>query len=294
MRRQPQRMSQREKRTSSVLPAILAVGAIARAHQRCAKRRPFVGPFPAVRQRQRVTEFMADAADKNRVVAPQRDVPVLPVVHMRRLLRQPVEIQNRRIHLPRRAAAIRAARVVRAVLRNRPLLRVPIRHVAKNHNRLLRHIDARLLQHRRALRPNLLTALRLIVRIRPRPAHHVNIQQPVRHHIQPDGPRPKAHPLHLLRIKAPDISEDFRQPFAIKRRRLAVIRRPKNDMQLAVRALRVLRLPAIQNRPRRRHLRPDLRPRRRPRIIPRRLRKSRCGEKQSCGDGKKNRCFHKK
>ena len=56
-----------------------------------------------MRKTQRMTEFVGNATDKNRVVFPQRYVSVLPVVNLVAGVFQVRGIQNGGVQLPRRA-----------------------------------------------------------------------------------------------------------------------------------------------------------------------------------------------
>ena len=132
-----------------------------------------------MRQTQRVADFMGDAADENRVVSPERNAPVLAVLDVPGVVRQPVEIQNRRVHLPCSAALDRAACVIRTVLADDAFLGVPVRHVAKDHNGFFRRIEARLAQGGDTFAADVAAAFSVIVRIRILAAHKVNADEAI-------------------------------------------------------------------------------------------------------------------
>ena len=253
MRRQLQRMGKCQERPASLAAQFLAVGAIAAAHQRRAPHFPRGCALTAVRQTQRVPQFMTHAAHEDAVVAPHADEPVLPVRQPLRLLPQQIRIQERRVHLPRRAAPAVPARIIRTVMTHRPLVRVPVGQIAEDHHRLAVGIHARFLQHAHTIAPDFLPVRTIgfaAFRRLQSPLRHRQPQQAVRIHLQPDAPLAESPRRHLPRVEGLNVPHHPSESLAIGRLRLAVRRRPVDHAHHAPARHRILLLPSLQHPPR--------------------------------------------
>ena len=112
----------------------------------------------------------------------------------------------------------------------------------------------------------------------------MDAQEPVRSFLKAKAARTEADARHFACVKTLDVGEDFRQPLAVQRRGFAISGRPIDDVQFALRARGILRLPAVENRAGRGHFRRDLSARGRTGIAGGRLLRWRVGEEQ--GEGK--------
>ena len=179
MRRQLQRMRQRKKRTAPFATQFIAIGAIATAHECRAPHRSGGSALLAVRQPQRMPKLMTHTTDEDAVILPQRNAAILSILQHLILHGEQVCIQQRRVHLPRRATAAGAAGVVGAVMPHRARPCIPVCQIAKDDDRFLLSINARPTQRLQAIllnvAPILWIGLAAFRRLQA-PLHHVQLK----------------------------------------------------------------------------------------------------------------------
>src|SRR5262249_32200206 len=119
---------------------------------------------------------------------------------------------------------------------------------AEDGDRFVVGFDAELLQLGEAFLANLIARLFAVMLRFMQPAERVDDDLLLVIQSQIDAALlAKAVAFHFAPIEALDVEQDIAQALLVVGRILAVIRRPSNDMQLAINGLRVRRLPSGEN-----------------------------------------------
>ena len=205
MCRQLETVGECQEGSLAFLSEVLSVSPVPGPHQGRPEGLAFIRSLPVVRKTERVPQLVAHATDEDGVVAPQRNVAILTVANLGLRVGQALEVQNRRVHLPRVPAPVSTPGIVRTVLADRCLVGIPVRHVAEDHQGLVPGIDPSSTQGGKAFIADLATRLHIIRGIVLTTGDGVNAKQAIVGVVETDRTRSETQPLHFPRIEVLDV-----------------------------------------------------------------------------------------